>query len=165
MYCNVLNEQPGEPPYILGHAIDITERIVAERTLRENEQALRRAHDELDRRVKERTVQLERANDQLRVESAERERAEQCRARLIEQRDTLAFVAAVSEGLAPVLTFDELVDIIRTLPVPFAADWTMLHHNRGRQDSLGSRHSSRPRARALLTSLAAATSGSLPLDL
>ena len=46
---------------------------------------------------------------------------------LIEQRDTLAFVAAVSEGLAPVLTFDELVDIIRTLPVPFAADWTMLH--------------------------------------
>ena len=50
MYCNVLDEQPGEPPYILGHAIDITERIVAERTLRENEQALRRAHDELDRR-------------------------------------------------------------------------------------------------------------------
>ena len=49
MYCNVRYEQPGEPPYILGHAIDITERIVAERTLRENEQALRRAHDELDR--------------------------------------------------------------------------------------------------------------------
>ena len=44
--------------------------------------------------MKERTVQLERANDQLRVESAERERAEQCRERaLIEQRDTLAFVA------------------------------------------------------------------------
>ena len=166
MYRNVLYEQRGDPPYILGHAIDITERIVAERTLRENEQALRRAHDELDRRVKERTVQLERANDQLRIESAERERAEQCRERaLIEQRDTLAFVAAVSEGLAPVLTFGELVDIIRTLPVPFAADWTMLHliTEEGRIRSEAGIHLDPARV-PLLTSLAAATSGSLPLD-
>ena len=166
MYRNVLYEQPGDPPYVLGHAIDITERIVAERTLRENEQALRRAHDELDRRVKERTVPLEQANDHLRVEIAERERAEQCRERaLIEQRDTLAFVAAVSEGLAPVLTFDELVDIIRTLPVPFAADWTMLHliTEEGRIRSEAGIHLDPARA-PLLTSLAAATSGSLPLD-
>ncbi len=166
MYRNVRYEQPGDLPYILGHAIDITERIVAERTLRENEQALRRAHDELDRHVKERTVQLERANDQLRVEIAERERAEQCRERaLIEQRDTLAFVAAVSEGLAPVLTFGELVDIIRTLPVPFAADWTMLHliTEEGRICSEAGIHLDPARA-PLLTSLAAATSGSLPLD-
>jgi PAS domain S-box-containing protein len=166
MYRNVLYEQPGDLPYILGHAIDITERIVAERTLRENEQALRRAHDELDRHVKERTVQLERANDQLRVEIAERERAEQHRERaLIEQRDTLAFVAAVSEGLAPVLTFRELVDIIRTLPVPFAADWTMLHliTEEGRICSEAGIHLDPARA-PLLTSLAAATSGSLPPD-
>ena len=166
MYRNVRYEQPGDLPYILGHAIDITERIVAERTLRENEQALRHAHDELDRHVKERTVQLERANDQLRVEIAERERAEQCRERaLIEQRDTLAFVAAVSEGLAPVLTFGELVDIIRTLPVPFAADWTMLHviTEEGRICSEAGIHLDPARA-PLLTSLAAATSGSLPLD-
>ena len=166
MYRNVLYEQPGDLPYILGHAIDITERIVAERTLRENEQALRRAHDELDRHVKERTVQLEWANDQLRVEIAERERAEQCRERaLIEQRDTLVFVAAVSEGLAPVLTFRELVDIIRTLPVPFAADWTMLHliTEEGRICSEAGIHLDPARA-PLLISLAAATSGSLPLD-
>jgi PAS domain S-box-containing protein len=166
MYRNVLYEPPGDLPYILGHAIDITERIVAERTLRENEQALRRAHDELDRHVKERTVQLERANEQLRVEIAERERAEQCRERaLIEQRDTLAFVAAVSEGLAPVLTFGELVDIIRTLPVPFAADWTMLHliTEEGRIRSEAGIHLDPARA-PLLTSLAVATSGSLPLD-
>ena len=166
MYRNVLYEQPGDLPYILGHAIDITERIVAERTLRENEQALRRAHDELDRHVKERTVQLERANDQLRVEIAERERAEQRRERaLIEQRDTLAFVAAVSEGLAPVLTFGELVDIIRTLPVPFAADWTMLHlmTEEGRICSEAGIHLDPARA-LLLNRLAAATSGSLPLD-
>ena len=166
MYRNVLYEQPGDQPYVLGHAIDITERIVAERTLRENEQALQRAHDELDRRVKERTVALERANERLRVEIAERERAEQCRERaLIEQRDTLAFVAVVSEGLAPVLTFGELVEIIRTLPVPFAADWTMLHvmTEDGRIRSEAGIHLDPARA-PLLTSLAAATSGSLPFD-
>ena len=156
----------GDFPYILGHAIDITERIVAERTLRENEQVLRRAHDELDRRVKERTVQVERANDQLRVEIAERERAEQRRERaLIEQRDTLAFVAAVSEGLAPVLTFAELLDIIRTLAVPFAADWTMLHL-RTEEGSIRSEAGIHldPARLPLLGNLAAATSGSLPPD-
>ena len=56
MYRNVLSEEPGRQPYVLGHAIDITERIVAERMLREKEQALRRAHDELERRVNERTI-------------------------------------------------------------------------------------------------------------
>ena len=57
--------------------------------------------------MKERTVALEQANEQLRVEIGERERAEERRERaLIEQRDTLAFLAAVSEGLAPVLTLE-----------------------------------------------------------
>ncbi len=166
LYRNVLYEQPGDLPYVLGHAIDITDRVAAERTLRENEQALRRAHDELDRRVKERTVALEQANEQLRVEIGERERAEQRRERaFIEQRDTLAFVAAVSEGLAPVLTFGELVDIIRTLPVPFAADWTMLHlmTEDGRIHSEAGIHLD-PARESLLTSLAAATSGSLASD-
>jgi len=166
MYRNVLYEQPGEQPYVLGHAIDITERIVAERTLRDSEQALRRAHDELDQRVKERTAALERVNERLLVEIAERERAEQHRERaLIEQRDTLAFVAAVSEGLAPVLTFGELVEIIRILPVPFAADWTMLHvmTEDGRiRSEAGTHHD--PTLVPLLTSLAGATSGSLPFD-
>src|SRR6185295_4242946 len=107
---------------------DITERIVAERMLREKEHALRHAHDELERRVNERTIALEQANARLRVESAERQRAEQSQQRvLIEQRDTLGFLAAVSEGLAPVLRFEQLLEAMRTLPVPFAADWTMVH--------------------------------------
>lgn len=128
MYRNVLVSEPGEPPYVLGHAIDITERIAAERALRENEQALRRAHDELERRVKERTAALEEANERLRVEIAERERVEELRERvLIQQRDTLGFLAAVSEGLAPVLQFEQLLDVLRMVPVPFAADWTMVH--------------------------------------
>jgi PAS domain S-box-containing protein len=77
MYRNVLYEESGGPPYVLGHALDITERAAAERTLRENEQALRAAHAELDRRVQERTIALEQANERLRIEIAERKRAEE----------------------------------------------------------------------------------------
>ena len=63
-----------------------------------------------------------------RVEIAERERAEDHRERtLIEQRDTLAFLATVSEALAPVVRLGELLEVMRTLPVPFAADWTMIY--------------------------------------
>jgi PAS domain S-box-containing protein len=76
MYRNVLYEELGRPPYVLGHALDITDRVAAERTLRESEQALRNAHAELDRRVQERTMALEQANQRLRVEVAERQRAE-----------------------------------------------------------------------------------------
>jgi PAS domain S-box-containing protein len=166
MYRNVLLEEPGRHPYILGHAIDITERIVAERALREKEHALRGAHDELERRVKERTVALEQANERLRVEIAERQRAEEYRERaLIEQRDTLAFLAAVSEGLAPVLRFEQFLDVMRILPVPFAADWTMVHvlAEDGTIRSEPGIHLDSGRL-ASLASLAAAACGRLPLD-
>jgi PAS domain S-box-containing protein len=166
MYRNVLSEEPGRDPYVLGHAIDITERIVAERMLREKEHALRQAHDELERRVNERTVALEQANERLRVEIAERQRAEKSRERaLIEQRDTLAFVAAASERLAPILTFEQLLDVMRTFPVPFAADWTMVHvlAEDGTIRSEPGIHLA-PGLTAPLTRLAAAASGSLPSD-
>jgi len=166
MYRNVLFEEPGRHPYVLGHAIDITERIVAERKLREKEHALRSAHDDLERRVRERTVALEQANERLHLEIAERQRAEASRERaLIEQRDVLAFLAAVSEGLAPVVRFEQLLDVMRTLPVPFAADWTMIHvlAEDGRIRSEPGNHLD-PGRMPILTSLAAAASGSLPFD-
>jgi PAS domain S-box-containing protein len=96
MYRNVLFHEPGGEPYVLGHAIDITERVVAERALREKEH-------ELERRVHERTAALQDA------------------------RDALAFLASASEGLSPILRFDGLLEAIRSLPVPYAADWTMTH--------------------------------------
>jgi PAS domain S-box-containing protein len=77
MYRNVLYREADRPVYVLGHAIDITERVAAERRLRENETFLREAHDELDRRVRERTLALEQANERLRIEIAERQRAEE----------------------------------------------------------------------------------------
>ena len=128
MYRNVRSHDRHGAPYVLGHAIDITERVAAEQTLRESEQALRRAHAELEARVRERTAALERANERLQHEIAERERAEQSRERaLIEQRDTLAFLASFSERLAPIVRFDELVDVIGSATVPFPADWSIVY--------------------------------------
>ena len=57
-------------------ARDITERIAAQ-------QALQRAHEELEQRVRERTAQLSESNESLRREIAERERVEQQRNQLL----------------------------------------------------------------------------------
>jgi signal transduction histidine kinase len=56
-------------------ARDITERQAAQ-------EALQRAHDELDQRVQNRTAELSRANDALRNEIKERQRVEQQREQL-----------------------------------------------------------------------------------
>jgi PAS domain S-box-containing protein len=79
LYRNVLYAEPGGAPYVLGHALDITERIAAERALHAQDDELRRMHAELDTRVRERTAALEHANERLRLEIAERERAERAR--------------------------------------------------------------------------------------
>jgi len=87
MYRNVLSRQQGREPYVLGHAIDITERVAVERTLRESEQALRAAQVDLEARVRDRTLALEEANARLRVEMAEREEAERLRRRALVEAD------------------------------------------------------------------------------
>ena len=56
-------------------ARDITERVLAQ-------DALRRAHDELEERVRERTAELSGANESLRIEIEQRQRAEEARAQL-----------------------------------------------------------------------------------
>ncbi len=103
MYRNVLSHGPDGSSYVLGHAIDVTERVAAERTLRHNEQALRTAHADLEARVKERTAELEQA------------------------RDMLAFLANFSDQLAPLVRFEELVAVVSRLVVPFLADAALVH--------------------------------------
>ncbi|MBM3225758.1 MAG: PAS domain S-box protein [Candidatus Tectomicrobia bacterium] len=55
-YHNTRYEEPGVPPYVLGYAQDVTERI-------QREQELKQARAELEQRIAERTAELQRAQE------------------------------------------------------------------------------------------------------
>jgi PAS domain S-box-containing protein len=74
MYRNTRSEQPGEPPLVVGHALDITERVSTERSLRASEQAVKRAYEELQGRIQEGTEELQAVNARLCTEIADRQR-------------------------------------------------------------------------------------------
>jgi len=72
-----MRREPGGPVVrIVGTHFDLTERKKAE-------ERLRRAHEELEIRVRERTAELALANESLRAEMTERERAERARTELL----------------------------------------------------------------------------------
>jgi PAS domain S-box-containing protein len=77
MYRNTLHERPGAHSWVLGHALDITERVRMEGALKEARAQLRKANDELTLRVEERTAELQAANQQLRTEMEQRQQAEE----------------------------------------------------------------------------------------
>jgi len=68
----------GEPEYLLGISVDITAR-------KQVEEELQGAHAELEARVKERTAELLRANEELKREVADRKQAEEALRRSEEQ--------------------------------------------------------------------------------
>jgi PAS domain S-box-containing protein len=94
-YNNVLVTPEGGKRYISGLGRDITDRVHAER-------ALQKSYDELDLRVKERTADLARANDQLRLQIEERKKAEDEKEKLIvELKKALGEVKTLG-GLLPI---------------------------------------------------------------
>ena len=107
MYSNILHDEPPESPRILGHAVDITERVEAEQALRESQDALEHALAELDTRVKDRTSQLQ--------------------AVLARERAQLGFWTSISSQLVAELDYEATLHKVASLPVPFLADWSLLH--------------------------------------
>ncbi len=76
------------PHLILASVVVITSFIILNRAMQERrsaEAAMRQAHDELAQRVRERTVELEHANEALQAEITERIQAEKARQRSLEQ--------------------------------------------------------------------------------
>jgi signal transduction histidine kinase/FixJ family two-component response regulator len=77
LYRNVRYEEPGSPVRVLGHALDITDRILTERALKRSQNDLAKARDELVLRVAERTAELQQANERLEAEIKQRKQIEE----------------------------------------------------------------------------------------
>ncbi|MFO0907324.1 MAG: PAS domain S-box protein [Isosphaeraceae bacterium] len=90
-----LREESGQVVQWLGTCTDIDDRVQAE-------EALRRAHDELEARVRDRTAALEQANQSLQIEVSERRRAE------AEARERQHFVERLAEANPSILYLCDL---------------------------------------------------------
>jgi signal transduction histidine kinase/DNA-binding response OmpR family regulator len=98
----------------LAATIHALEQQIDERV--RTEAALRRARDQLEQRVRERTAGLAAANQALRAEIAERERAERA----------LHLLAAASSVLAESIEYEERLAHVAQLAVPVLADWCVI---------------------------------------
>ena len=96
MYRNTLHTPEGSAPVVLGHALDVTDRIRVERALKEAKTQLRAANDELAHRVQERTAELQEANLRLRAEMEQRTQIEE---ELIRRRN-LESLGVLAGGIA-----------------------------------------------------------------
>src|SRR6266852_7674873 len=96
LYRNVRYEEPGSPACVLGHALDITDRVLTERALKQSQNDLAKARDELVLRVAERTAELQQANEQLEAEVSQRKQVEE---ELLQARK-LEALAVLAGGIA-----------------------------------------------------------------
>jgi PAS domain S-box-containing protein len=118
-------DSEGKPEYLLGISEDITERKQAE-------EALRKAHEELEMRVQERTAELVGANLALQAEIIERKRAEdeiQLRNQDLAALNMIATTIGQSIGLDQILnaTLDQATKVME-----LDGGWVQLLEDDGR---------------------------------
>ncbi|MCZ7543788.1 MAG: GAF domain-containing protein [Anaerolineae bacterium] len=121
-----VRDQQGQIMGVVGIARDITERKRAD-------EALRRAHDELELRVEARTADLMRVNEQLQAEIAERQRAEEA---LWQRQRALETLLETSRDIAGLLDLDELLRLIaqRVIALLDADEFTLFRLQEGGQE-------------------------------
>lgn len=110
--ATLVRDPDGRPRYWQGVQLDITE-------LKEVEAELRRAHDQLERRVQARTADLEEANDLMALEIGERRRAEAELAEaerkyrlLVEQIPAVTYTWGVGDGLTDSYTSPRIEELL-----------------------------------------------------
>ncbi|HWE04540.1 MAG TPA: ATP-binding protein [Tepidisphaeraceae bacterium] len=129
--CQIVKDELGRPLFLQGIAFDISENKRAE-------EALRKAHDDLDARVRERTAELAQVNDALRAEVAERKSVE---AELLQSMKAAEaankakdqFMAVLSHELrtplTPVLSTVQMMERDQTLTPEMRDAVAMVHRN------------------------------------
>ncbi len=100
--AKMVRHDDGRPWFVHGVAFDISQ-------LKESEEALRRAHDELEVRVQQRTSDLARANAELQAEIVERTRIQ---GQLEEEREIIETVNKTGRMLSAELNLEKLVQSI-----------------------------------------------------
>ncbi len=100
-------------------------------------EALQKARDELELRIRERTVHLEKANAVLQIEIKERSQIEEQLVQSLSREQTLrheaeatrqrlAFLTEVSNVLASSLDYEATLQRVAQLTIPALADWCMI---------------------------------------
>jgi PAS domain S-box-containing protein len=100
--AKMVRDDDGRPWFIHGVAFDISD-------LKQSEEALKKAHDELELRVRERTAELARTNAELQAEIAERKAIQR---QLEEGRDIIETVNRTGQMLSAELDLDKLMQAL-----------------------------------------------------